>query len=119
MHARLALVVVAALSTRASADAPKYKRVQHVPPPPPPAASQARAPAPPAAAQPTVTSDQVLAGIEQAQPVRRKQEAILLKLIVDTPDTDPDKPDYLFRLAEHYAMQQRFWRLEANAPQPK
>lgn len=32
----------------------------------------------------------------------------------DTPDTDADKPDYLFRLAEQYALQLRHWRLRAT-----
>ena len=42
-----------------------------------------------------------------------EQERILEKLIKDTPADDPDKPDYMFRLAEHYAQQLQFWRIKA------
>ena len=53
--------------------------------------------------------------MERNEPLRREQESILVQLVHDTPQDDPDKPDYLFRLAEHYAMQQRFWRLQSFA----
>jgi hypothetical protein len=50
---------------------------------------------------------------EQLLPVRHEQEGILVGLARDTPDGDPDKPDYLFRLAEHYAAELRFWKIKA------
>jgi hypothetical protein len=66
--------------------------------------------------RPAVSADDVLAHQREAQPIRREQEALLEKLVRDTPDGDADKPDYLFRLAELYAQQLRFWRLEAISP---
>jgi hypothetical protein len=74
------------------------------------------------AAKPVITADDLMAVQESQQPIRREQEAILVKLIGDTPDDDAEKPDYLFRLAEHYAQQLRFWRLkaiEAELPAPR
>jgi hypothetical protein len=50
---------------------------------------------------------------ERNQPIRAEQEAVLAKLVKQTPDTDLDKADLLFRLAEHYAKQSRFWRLKS------
>ena len=60
-----------------------------------------------------ISSDAALAGLEKAEPTRREQEDILVKIVANTPDDDPDKADLLFRLAEHYARQMRFWRLES------
>jgi hypothetical protein len=60
-----------------------------------------------------VDAGDALVLLEHADPIRKEQEQLLLDLIRDTPDTDPDKPDYMFRLAEQYAMQQRMWRLKA------
>lgn len=74
------------------------------------------APAPLPAAKPAVTADDVLLAQEVAQPFRKEQEEILEKLIRETPDDDPDKADLMFRLAEHYAKQQRFWRHKSIAP---
>ena len=62
------------------------------------------------------TADEVMAIAEQNEPLRREQEVILRQLANETPDDDPDKPDLLFRLAEHYAKQQRFWRLKSLEP---
>jgi hypothetical protein len=66
-----------------------------------------------------ITADAVLAITELQQPLRREQEALLEKLIKDTPDDDADKPDYLFRLAEQYAKQMQFWRLKSVEAQLK
>ncbi|MDB4960506.1 MAG: Tetratricopeptide repeat protein [Myxococcales bacterium] len=63
-----------------------------------------------------VTADEVMAIETQTEPLRREQEVILRQLANKTPDDDPDKPDLLFRLAEHYAKQQRFWRLKSLEP---
>jgi len=106
-----------AIAAPAYAEHPKYTRKQNVvidvklssrvtPKQP------AEAPKP----EPTLTPDDILRIQDEAQPLRREQEAILEKLIKDTPDDDPDKPDFMFRLAEHYAQQLRHYRLEAIAP---
>src|SRR5689334_19769262 len=110
---RYLLLVVIATST-AAADPPRYTRKPHLEVPvklsdrvrP---VEPRRAPA----AKPIVTADDLMAVQESQQPIRREQEAILIKLIAGTPDDDDEKPDYLFRLAEHYAQQLRFWRLKA------
>jgi len=68
----------------------------------------------PEATTPAVRADDILAIEDQAEPLRAEQQAILIQLVNDTPDTDPDKPDYLFRLAEQYALQLRHWRLRAT-----
>ena len=106
----LLLVIAAAASVHA--DPPKYtrapvridatlsSRVAPIRPTPP----QHR---------PTATADDVMRGEELAEPIRREQEAVLAQLVGDTPDDDPQKADYIFRLAELYAMQARFWRLQA------
>ena len=64
-----------------------------------------------------ITSDAALAALADAEPVRREQEVILVKLVANTPDDDDEKADLLFRLAEHYAKQMRYWRLEATKSQ--
>src|SRR6476659_5233762 len=63
-----------------------------------------------------LTADEAFAFEADKQPIKQQQEGLLLKLIRDTPDDDADKPDYLFRLAELYAGQQRYWRLKADGP---
>lgn len=63
-----------------------------------------------------LTADEAFAIEADKQPIKQQQEALLIKLVRDTPDDDADKPDYLFRLAELYAQQQRYWRLKANEP---
>jgi hypothetical protein len=68
---------------------------------------------PAAATQKPVTPDDVMDHEEAIDPIRQEQEAMLIQLITDTPDTDPDKPDYMFRLAEHYAWQLKLWNLRA------
>lgn len=65
---------------------------------------------------PAVTADDVMRVQDATQTVRVEQEAILAKLVAETPDDDPDKPELMFRLAEHFAQQQRFWRLKSIAP---
>jgi hypothetical protein len=63
---------------------------------------------------PTATADQVLASELAKDPIRAEQEALLIELVYDTPDSDPDKPDYLFRLAEQYAKQLQIWTMRAT-----
>jgi len=67
----------------------------------------------PEATTPAVRADDILDLEDKAAPLRAEQQAILIQLVRDTPDTDPDKPDFLFRLAEQYALQLRHWRLRA------
>jgi TolA-binding protein len=73
-----------------------------------------RPPVTPATAKPVVTMDAVLTASWFTAPVRNEQEQILLGLIQSTPDTQVDeKADYLFRLSEIYAQQQRYWRIKS------
>ncbi|MFT3695645.1 MAG: hypothetical protein QM831_21085 [Kofleriaceae bacterium] len=60
-----------------------------------------------------VTADQVMAIDEHQEGLRQEQQQILEGLVRDTPDDDPDKPDYLFRLAEQYAQRYRLWHLKS------
>ena len=62
---------------------------------------------------PTIGADQAMAIAEAQEPIKQEQEALLIQLANETPDTDPDKPDYLFRLAEQYAGELRIWRLKS------
>ena len=62
---------------------------------------------------PTLDGGQVMAIVEAQEPIRKEQEALLIQLATDTPDDDPAKPDYLFRLAEQYAAELRLWRLKS------
>ena len=103
---RLFLVMVLVSSAHAE---PRYQRAAAVPPPPK-AEKKVAKPAP----APTVTADAIIAGETNAQPIRLEQEKALAKLAYDTPDSDPDKPEILFRLAELYAHQQLFWKLKAH-----
>jgi len=108
MYKVIALPIVLAV-TSSFADPPRYKRETHAPP-------RVDTPVPvkkPKPATPAVRGDDVLAGELRAQPIRAEQEAILLQLVTDMPDTDPDKPEILFRLAEHYARQEQIWRIKA------
>jgi hypothetical protein len=69
-------------------------------------------PAAPKAQRP-ITADDAMHVQEVTQTYKKEQEAILEKLVTETPDDDPDKPDLMFRLAEQYAKQHRFWRLKS------
>lgn len=112
----LLVLVSVLLATPAFADAPRYTRKQNVvvdvklsgrvKPIQPTTGVQGRA----------ATANEVMVIEEQTEPLRREQEVILGQLVAETPDDDPDKADLLFRLAEHYARQQRFWRLESMEP---
>lgn len=110
---RLTLAVLAFLCTLAHADHRPYARkpALHLDVTPSPRVQ----PKPPRArpAQPAVTADDMLEIEEENQPIRVAQEKVLEGLVRDTPDDDPQKPDLMFRLAEHYARQLRFWRLKA------
>ncbi|HEY1817025.1 MAG TPA: hypothetical protein VGG74_31975 [Kofleriaceae bacterium] len=71
--------------------------------------------APATPAKPAVTAADVLRGELVVEPVRAEQAALLEKLVRDTPDDDPQKPELAFRLAELYAAAARAWHLEAIA----
>ena len=107
------LLISLLASGTATADAPKYTRKHdlHID------VKQTTRTAPIQAAQKPpqhpIGAEAVLLAEEHNAPLVHEQEAILIKLIADTPDTDPDKPDYMFRLAEHYAQELRHWRLRA------
>lgn len=110
----LVVFVLLALPALAHADA-KYKRKQdlHIDVT---LSDRTHPIAPPTAtpAKPRVTADDILRVEERTQSMRLEQEEILAKLIADTPDSDPDKPEMMFRLAEHYAKQLRFWKLTST-----
>ena len=103
MRIMLALVLMLGL---AHADA-RYTRKQ------PEVAVPKPRPKPAAKVAKPLTADEAFALEAGKQSLVQKQEALLEKLVRDTPDDDAEKPDYLFRLAELYAHQQRYWRLEA------
>ena len=117
MRTYLAVIATCLLASGlAAAQPPRYRRAQHLDlrvnlserAKPVERTTESRAPA-----KPTITADALLAIEARTQPIKRQQETILLRLIRDTPDTDPEKPEYLFRLAEHYARQLRFYRLRS------
>jgi hypothetical protein len=121
MRTCMLLIAVLATST-AAADPPRYTRKQHVEVPVQlshrvrPIDKHAAS-----AATPAFTADDLMAVQDRQRPIREEQASLLLRLIADTPDDDPEKPDYMFRLAEHYAQQLRDWRLkaiEATMPAP-
>lgn len=67
-----------------------------------------------AAAAPALPADKIMEIQILTGPIHAEQEAILVKLIEATPDSDvADKTDLLFRLGELYAKQHRNHRLQA------
>jgi TolA-binding protein len=64
---------------------------------------------------PDLSADQVLSIEGLVGEIRGEQEAILSKLINETPDSEvEEKSDDYFRLGELYAKQQRYWRLKGT-----
>jgi TolA-binding protein len=59
---------------------------------------------------PEVTADQFMNIQGQVKLIRGQQIAEYRRLIEETSPDDPELPDLLFRLAEQYAQQQRYWR---------
>jgi hypothetical protein len=109
MRIVLCMLVLAATST-SHADPRRYTRKTVVPAAPAaakPVAAKHVLPTEPA------TAEQVMAVDLATDVIRQEQEVLLGRLVGDTPDDDPDKPDYLFRLAERYAQQARLFRIEA------
>ena len=115
MRIFIVILAVVAISVTAYADPAKYTRHQIAVDVP---QSSRVAPIRPATVplRPSTTADAALARERAVAPIRKEQEAVLAELVHDTPDDDPQKADYMFRLAELYAMQARFWRLEAIRP---
>jgi hypothetical protein len=112
---RILLLASVAISVTAYADPPKYTRHQIAVDVPQWSRVAPIRPdtVPP---RPSTTADAALARERVVAPIRKEQEAVLADLVRDTPDDDPQKADLMFRLAELYAMQARFWRLEAIRP---
>ena len=108
MRIVLLLVVV---STAAYADRRTYTRQAAVPPSKRSATTPKVSPPP---ARPAVTATAILQQDLDNQPIYTEQVAILEKLVRDTPDSEAEKPDLMFRLAEQYAKQWRFWTIEEN-----
>jgi hypothetical protein len=67
-----------------------------------------------ATVQRPISAGDAMAIAELQSPIRQEQEGLLVQLVNSTSDDDPDKAEYLFRLAEHYSLAQRFWRLKAG-----
>ena len=109
---RTVLLLLVATTALSYADPPKYTRkpVLKIDVTP---SDRVKPIKPVATATKPVTPDDVLDHEEVIDPIRQEQEGLLLQLITDTPDTDPDKPDYIFRLAEHYAWQLKLWNIRA------
>ena len=59
---------------------------------------------------PEVSADEFLNIQGQVKHIRAQQIAEYRRLIDDTEKDDPELPDLLFRLAEMYSQQQRYWR---------
>jgi hypothetical protein len=70
-------------------------------------------PTAPASHVPSTSGTEILALELEKEPIRQEQEALLIQLVNDTPDTDADKPDYMFRLAEQYARELRLWTVRS------
>jgi hypothetical protein len=111
MRLTFSILAVLATTTPAHADHRRYTRHPDLQIKAP--ESPRTRPVVPRPAHPAVTGDDVLAIEEGNQPIRVEQEKVLESLVRDTPDGDPQKPELMFRLAEQYARQLRFWKLKA------
>jgi TolA-binding protein len=63
--------------------------------------------------QPTLSADDLIELQGKVREIRQEQIQQFALLIEDTDPDDPERPDLLFRLAELYAQQQRYWRFRA------
>jgi hypothetical protein len=109
---KLVIIGIVLVSSLAIAERPKYTRKQPLVVPVP-QSKRVKPVEPVMQERPKPSADALLLIKERQQPLRREQEVILEKLVKDTPDTDPDKPDLMFRLAEQYAKQLQFYRLKS------
>ncbi|NVB79907.1 MAG: hypothetical protein HOV81_16035 [Kofleriaceae bacterium] len=112
----LVFVAVFLAASLAHADRAHYTRKQPAPVPVKLSERVKRKAPPPVTPTSPVTAHEALSLELDRVQLREEQEAILEKLIADTPDSDPEKPEYMLRLAEHYARQLRVYRLRAIAP---
>jgi len=65
--------------------------------------------------RPDITADDVFGGVgEKVKSVTDQQIKVMQRLIQNTSDTDPEKPDLLFRMAELYNEQQRYYNFRAR-----
>lgn len=83
---------------------PKFELTDRAKPPKPQAEEKAH---------PELTAAQVLEVQGQLGAVRVEEAKILKQIVATAEDTDPDKPDALFRLAEIYAKQYRTFHIQA------
>src|ERR1051325_5168167 len=109
---RILLVIAMTVST-AYAQPPKYTRKQDVKIDVKQTARTRPLAPPDNTATPVRRPDDIMLAEERAQPIRDEQAQVLEKLVRETPDTDDQKPDLLFRLAEHYAQQMHLWHLKS------
>lgn len=65
--------------------------------------------------KPTIVATDVFSGMgEQLKAVTDSQIKVLQRLIDNTTDDDPEKPDYYFRMAELYAEMERYYNFRAR-----
>src|SRR5439155_4398994 len=65
--------------------------------------------------RPSLEAADVFKGVgEQLKAVTDTQIKVLQRLIDNTTDDDPEKPDYLFRMAELYAEQEHYYSFRAR-----
>jgi hypothetical protein len=113
MRTLLPVLAVLVIAAPAAADPYRYVRKPGVVVEAPKLSDRVKPKPPKVIKDRPLTGNDVMLIEERNEPLRREQEALLVKLVGQTPDSDLEKPDLLFRLAEHYAKQQRFWRLKS------
>lgn len=65
--------------------------------------------------RPTINASDVFGGLgDQVKQITDEQVKVLRRLIENTDDSDPEKPDLLFRMAELYAEQERYYNFRAR-----
>ncbi len=65
--------------------------------------------------RPTITADDIFGGVgDKVKSVTDSQIKVLQRLVDTTADNDPEKPELLFRMAELYAEQQRYYNFRAR-----
>ena len=117
-----AVILTAAWSGAALAQAPKYTRstkvevkVKQTDRTKPKEAAPKKV-----EARPELTADDFIAIEGQVADIRSQQTELLEQLIEDTPDDEPnEKADLLYRLADLHAQKQRYWRFIGMDLYPK
>ncbi len=65
--------------------------------------------------RPDISADDVFGGVgEKVKSFTDAQTKVMQRLIASTADSDPEKPDLIFRLAELYNEQQRYYNFRAR-----